>query len=248
MFTRKTILIAGGCLIAIILSLFLFTQGKSLPLPENSVDEGLSAVGGETASPLEKDSFTSGNDAISGDSVTSDSVDKESISGENDSQGNSMTDFDKTKSYTAQIKTSAGDITIELNASATPITVKNFVTLAEKKFYNNIIFHRVIRGFMIQGGDPTGTGTGGPGYQFADEPFTGEYTRGTVAMANSGPDTNGSQFFIMHADTPLEKLYVIFGKVTAGMDTVDKIATAPTGPGDRPINPVKILSVEITVK
>src|SRR3989344_9153658 len=113
------------------------------------------------------------------------------------------------------LKTTEGDIVIELK-NDTPKTSQNFFDLAQKSFYNNVVFHRVIKGFMIQGGDPTGTGTGGPGYQFADEPFTGEYTRGTVAMANSGPNTNGSQFFIMHADYSLPKNYVIFGHVISG--------------------------------
>src|SRR3989338_5990358 len=110
--------------------------------------------------------------------------------------------IDKSKSYTAVLLTSAGTIVIELNAKQTPVTVNNFVTLARSKFYDGTIFHRAVRGFMIQGGDPKGNGTGGPGYKFDDEPFTGSYTRGTVAMANSGPNTNGSQFFIMHADYP----------------------------------------------
>lgn len=158
------------------------------------------------------------------------------------------TTFDQSKTYTAQVQTTAGELTIELS-SKTPITSNNFVSLAEKGYYNNTIFHRVISGFMIQGGDPTGTGTGGPGYKFNDEPFEGEYTRGTVAMANAGPNTNGSQFFIMHADYALPKNYVIFGKVTKGMETVDKIATAPTDPsgeGSRPVNPVKVLSVTVS--
>jgi cyclophilin family peptidyl-prolyl cis-trans isomerase len=111
----------------------------------------------------------------------------------------------------------------------------------------------VIKGFMIQGGDPLTKddakksmwGTGGPGYQFADEKFTGEYSRGTLAMANSGPNTNGSQFFIMHADYPLPPSYVIFGKVTAGMDVVDKIAELPTGPNDQPLTPPVIESVTV---
>jgi cyclophilin family peptidyl-prolyl cis-trans isomerase len=101
---------------------------------------------------------------------------------------------------------------------------------------------------MIQGGDPTGTGMGGPGYKFDDEPFTGKYLRGTVAMANSGPNTNGSQFFIMHKDYPLPPNYTIFGHVTSGLDVVDKIAEAETGSNDRPINPVKIISTEIVEK
>lgn len=154
----------------------------------------------------------------------------------------------KQSSYTAVLHTSEGDITIKLNDDQTPKTVENFVTLAKKDFYNGVIFHRVIKGFMIQGGDPTGTGAGGPGYRFDDEPFTGEYDRGTVAMANAGPNTNGSQFFIMHADVPLPKAYTIFGHVTDGMDTVDKIATAevlPSGEGSSPVEPVKIESVDV---
>ena len=108
--------------------------------------------------------------------------------------------IDQNKTYQAVLKTTVGDIVIDLYVDKTPITVNNFVYLANKGFYNNTVFHRVVNGFMIQGGDPVGNGTGGPGYQFDDEPFEGEYTRGTVAMANSGPNTNGSQFFIMHQD------------------------------------------------
>lgn len=154
--------------------------------------------------------------------------------------------------FTATVQTTEGSIVIALNKEQTPKTVENFVTLAKKGFYNNTIFHRVIKGFMIQGGDPKGDGTGGPGYTFADEPFTGEYTRGTIAMANAGPNTNGSQFFIMHADYPLPKNYVIFGRVTSGMDTVDKIANAPVTPNrysgepSTPVNPVKVLSITIS--
>ena len=158
--------------------------------------------------------------------------------------------IDPAKQYTAILHTTAGDITISLNAAATPKTVNNFVYLANQKFYNGTIFHRAISGFMIQGGDPNGNGTGGPGYKFNDEPFTGQYTRGTVAMANSGSNTNGSQFFIMHADYPLPANYVIFGQVTAGMDAVDKIATAPVEPSpsgepSQPVDPVTVTSVEV---
>lgn len=158
------------------------------------------------------------------------------------------------KRFEATLQTTEGPIVIALNGDQTPKTVNNFVTLANKGFYNNTIFHRVIKGFMVQGGDPKGDGTGGPGYTFADEPFTGEYTRGTIAMANAGPNTNGSQFFIMHADYPLPKNYVIFGRVTSGMDTVDKIANAPVTPNrysgepSTPVNPVKVLSVTISEK
>ncbi|OGG08676.1 peptidylprolyl isomerase [Candidatus Gottesmanbacteria bacterium RBG_16_43_7] len=161
--------------------------------------------------------------------------------------------FDQSKLYTAILHTTSGDITIEFNVKMTPKTVENFVTLAQKNFYNNTIFHRVIKGFMIQGGDPKGDGTGGPGYKFDDEPFTGDYTRGTVAMANAGPDTNGSQFFIIHADYQLSKNYVIFGRVVSGMDTVDTIANAPVKPQlggeqSQPVNPTVVKSVEIIVK
>ncbi len=156
----------------------------------------------------------------------------------------------KNMKYTALLKTTAGNIEIALNDKETPITVNNFVTLAKKNFYDGTIFHRTVKDFMIQGGDPTGTGMGGPGYKFDDEPFSGEYTRGTLAMANSGPDTNGSQFFIMHKDVPLQKDYVIFGKVIKGIEVVDKIALAPvvsnsSGEMSKPVDPVVINSVEI---
>ena len=159
-------------------------------------------------------------------------------------------EIDMKKKYTAILETSKGKIEIELFADKTPITVNNFVTLAKKNFYDNTIFHRVIKGFMIQGGDPDGNGSGGPGYTFADEPFEGEYTRGTLAMANAGPDTNGSQFFIMHQDNPLPKNYVIFGRVVKGIETVDKIAEASVkanrfGENSTPVNPDKILSILI---
>lgn len=158
--------------------------------------------------------------------------------------------INKNKKYSAVLHTEKGDITIELTAKKTPITVNNFVTLAKKGFYDNTVFHRVIKGFMIQGGDPKGDGTGDPGYKFDDEPFDGEYTRGTVAMANAGPDTNGSQFFIMHADNPLPKDYIIFGKVTSGMDVVDTIAESPvqanfSGEVSTPITPIKILTIDV---
>ena len=154
------------------------------------------------------------------------------------------------KTYKAVLSTSEGDITISLYADKTPITVNNFVSLSKEDFYNNLIFHRVIKDFMIQGGCPKGDGTGDPGYKFDDESFEGEYTTGTIAMANSGPNTNGSQFFIMHQDYDLPKNYVIFGKVIEGMGVVDKIAEAPVSQGamgesSTPISPVTIKSIEI---
>ena len=153
--------------------------------------------------------------------------------------------IDAEKSYTATIETSAGSMTAELFPGDAPNTVNNFVFLARDGFYDDVIFHRVISGFMIQGGDPTGTGRGGPGYRFDDEPVTRSYDRGTLAMANAGPNTNGSQFFIMHADYPLPPNYTIFGKLTAGEDVVDAIAGAQTGPNDRPTEPVAISGVTI---
>ncbi|MCR4326295.1 MAG: peptidylprolyl isomerase [Candidatus Roizmanbacteria bacterium] len=157
------------------------------------------------------------------------------------------------KSYTAIIHTGAGDMTVALNAQTTPITVNNFVTLARKGFYNKTIFHRVIKGFMIQGGDPQGDGTGGPGYTIEDELFEGEYTRGTIAMARTmAPNSAGSQFFIVHQDNmTLPKDYVIFGKLTAGLETLDAIANTPTTMNAQgteestPVEPVTITSIDI---
>lgn len=138
------------------------------------------------------------------------------------------------------IETNKGAIVFESYDADAPKAVNNFITLANKGFYNGTIFHRVISGFMIQGGDPTGTGRGGPGYQFPDElnpetpSYKAGYVRGVVAMANSGPNTNGSQFFIMHKDYPLPHNYTIFGKVVQGMDIVDSIASSATDRDDRP--------------
>ena len=153
--------------------------------------------------------------------------------------------IDPAHSYTATIDTSAGTMTAELFASEAPKTVNNFVFLARDGFYDGVIFHRVISGFMIQGGDPTGTGRGGPGYRFDDEPVTRKYSRGILAMANAGPNTNGSQFFVMHADYGLPPNYTIFGRLTSGEDVLDKIASAQTGAQDRPVAPVTINSVTI---
>src|SRR5262245_51263795 len=153
--------------------------------------------------------------------------------------------IDPAKKYSATIETSAGSMTAELFPGDAPKTVNNFVFLARDGYYDGVIFHRVIKGFMIQGGDPTGTGRGGPGYRFDDEKVSRKYDRGTLAMANAGPNTNGSQFFVMHADYGLPPNYTIFGKLTAGEDIVDKIATASTGAADRPHEPVTINSISI---
>ena len=156
--------------------------------------------------------------------------------------------IDTSASYTAVLNTTAGPITVELLTGDAPNTVNNFVFLARDGFYDNVIFHRTIPGFMIQGGDPTGTGGGGPGYRFADEPVRRPYARGVMAMANAGPNTNGSQFFLMHADYSLPPNYTIFGQAISGLEAIDAIATAPTQPGGEgssPVNPAVIQSVEI---
>ncbi len=154
--------------------------------------------------------------------------------------------IDLAKTYSATLHTNHGDISIDFDAVESPLTVNNFVFLARDGFYDGVIFHRVIKGFMIQGGDPTGTGMGGPGYRFRDElEGSGTYSRGTVAMANAGPNTNGSQFFIMHSDYGLPHNYSIFGHVTDGLDVVDTIADTPTGAQDRPQEDCVINSVTI---
>ncbi len=132
--------------------------------------------------------------------------------------------IDTNKKYHAVIKTNKGNIELELNPAEAPQTVNNFVTLARDGFYDGVSFHRVVPGFVIQGGDPTGSGRGGPGYQFKDEPVRRPYKAGTLAMANAGPNTNGSQFFICLEDQPgLPPSYTIFGDVTSGMNVVRSI-------------------------
>jgi len=155
---------------------------------------------------------------------------------------------------TAAVQTTKGTIRFELFESAAPKTTENFITLAERGYYDGVIFHRVIKGFMIQGGDPTGTGRGGEsawGGRFNDEIDSSSalyqrgYKKGTVAMANAGPNTNGSQFFIMHADYPLPPSYTIFGRVSEGLEVVDAIAQSETDRSDRPASEVRIEKVTI---
>lgn len=152
----------------------------------------------------------------------------------------------------ARIETDLGDIVIELYTESSPVAAQNFINLAEADYYNGIIFHRVIPEFVIQGGDPTGTGSGGPGFTIPDEPVVGEYVRATVAMARRPGVANSqsSQFFIVLSDSVAEDLpksdgYAIFGRVVEGMDVVDAIAAAETGAGDRPLDPVEMLDVTI---
>jgi peptidyl-prolyl cis-trans isomerase B (cyclophilin B) len=147
----------------------------------------------------------------------------------------------------ATLQTNHGAIGLELYDGDAPKTVENFRKLAEDGFYDGVIFHRVIPDFMIQGGDPTGTGTGGPGYAFEDEFNDHPVARGALAMANAGPNTNGSQFFIVTADACpwLDGKHTVFGQVTSGMDVVDTISQLETGPGDRPHEDVVIERVDV---
>ena len=243
-------------------SLIIFLAGCSLQPNNNSASTSggevttmeSSDVSGQVidkSAPQSEPGSAGGGNTLSADTGSPDQSTQNQTTNNQPSMPTQV--IDQNKSYTAILHTEAGDIEIALSAKETPITVNNFVWLSQKGFYNGTIFHRVLKGFMIQGGDPKGDGTGGPGYTFKDEPFIGDYTRGTVAMANAGPNTNGSQFFIMHANYSLPKNYVIFGHVIKGLDAVDKIAEAPvtmnaSGEPSKPVTPVKVNSVEIIEK
>ncbi len=156
---------------------------------------------------------------------------------------------DPDKQYQATISTSLGDMVAFLYPQRAPQTVNNFVNLARHHYYDGLIFHRIISGFMIQGGCPEGSGRGGPGYRFADElPQRGQYEIGSLAMANAGPDTNGSQFFIVSGPSGvgLPPSYSLFGKLISGLDVLDEIEKVRTGAGDRPVEDVVIHSITIT--
>ena len=148
---------------------------------------------------------------------------------------------------TATMKTSEGDIVLELFDEDAPKTVSNFKKLASDGFYDGLVFHRVIDDFMIQGGCPEGTGTGGPGYQFEDEINDHKVVRGALAMANAGPNTNGSQFFIVTTDAApwLDGKHTVFGEVRGGQDVVDRIGTTKTDGNDRPVEPIGIVAIEL---
>lgn len=157
--------------------------------------------------------------------------------------------IDPAKTYGAVMNTSMGDMTIALDPIGAPITVNNFVFLARYHYYEGIIFHRVINGFVLQGGDPEGSGRGGPGYKFADElPKAGRYEVGSLAMANAGPNTNGSQFFVISGPSGvrLPPAYALFGKVVRGLDVIEAIQNVPTDRSDRPLADVTINSLTIT--
>jgi cyclophilin family peptidyl-prolyl cis-trans isomerase len=159
--------------------------------------------------------------------------------------------IDPAKRYTAEMVTSKGTMKLALDPIAAPKTVNNFVFLARYHYFDGIVFHRIIKTFMVQTGDPTGTGTGGPGYSFKDERVTMPYTQGIVAMANAGPNTNGSQFFIVVGKkVSLQPAYTIFGKVASGMSVVLKIASTPVGASpsgeiSHPLKTVKMLRVTV---
>ena len=158
--------------------------------------------------------------------------------------------IDPSKRYTATMETSMGSLVIALDPIAAPITVNNCVFLAAQHYYDGVIFHRIIQGFVCQGGDPDGNGRGGPGYKFVDElPKPGKYQIGSLAMANAGPNTNGSQFFLISGPSGvgLPPAYSLFGQVVKGLDIVEMMQNVPTGPGDRPKDDVVIRSVTITV-
>ncbi len=158
--------------------------------------------------------------------------------------------IDPKKRYTATMETTLGTIVIALDALKAPQTVNNFVFLSGYKYYDGIIFHRIIAGFMCQGGDPTGTGRGGPGYKFNDElPKAGQYQLGSIAMANAGPNTNGSQFFLISGESGvrLPPSYSLFGQIVKGLDVLDAMQKVETDRSDKPLADVVIKSITITV-
>ncbi len=214
---------------------YLFSGDKSQTGEPLSMEYNIENEGGVVGQ------FEDGSQGGSIDTTNTQLQDNKPASAQSSSEAN--------KSNMVTIETNHGKIVIELYTSDAPKTTENFVTLANKGFYDGVIFHRVIKGFMIQGGDPTGTGTGGPGYKFADElnpstpSYKAGYKKGVVAMANAGPNTNGSQFFIMHEDYPLPNAYTIFGKVISGQEVVDKIANVQTGSNDKPVSPVVMTKV-----
>jgi len=228
--------IAGG--------IYLYEKNQLAPAPEPSLPQSAVAVN-STGGTLQVTETPIGQTPA--DTAASASV----AASENSSQPITNQTSNKTMNHVT-IDTNFGKIVLELYSKDAPKAAENFVTLAQKGFYNNLIFHRVISGFMIQGGDPTGTGTGGPGYQFADEldPTTSSYQagykKGVLAMANAGPNTNGSQFFIMLADYPLPHNYTIFGHVISGQNVVDQIGAVKTGANDRPVTPVVMKSVSVS--
>lgn len=225
----KNLFLAIVGLIVVIVAVFLFTSKKN--------------SSGDTIIPSPELSATPTSNLSNIDlNVTNKTSEKMKVPFE-------ILNADQIKGKKVKVSTDKGDIVIELFDEA-PIAASNFLYLVNKKFYDGVIFHRVIKGFMVQGGDPDGTGRGGPGYSFDDElspeaaSYKKGYVRGTVAMANAGPNTNGSQFFIMHQDYQLPHSYTIFGRVISGMEVVDTIASAQVD-GDKPLQAVVMNKVTV---
>jgi len=245
---QTTWIVGGGVLIVAVSFVLYFLSGDAVPrtiTPEITINE-------ETMT----DKATTTEDQQSGDKNAATGTVSQAPASEPKTEAKPQV---APESQQVLLKTSMGDMTIKLYAADAPKTVANFLKLSGEGFYNGVRFHRVIKGFMIQGGDPLSKddtmqarwGTGGPGYKFADEINAGSalyqkgYKKGVVAMANSGPNTNGSQFFIMHADYALPPLYAIFGEVTSGLDVVEKIGNVATDANDRPLTPVTIVSAQV---
>lgn len=239
---QTTAIVGGGVIIVAAAIVLYFLSGDGLPKPAVTESGQVEAEEKTPTLPLSSTLIATGTEAITSSMTTTQTAGATAATGKK-----------------AVLKTTKGDITLKLYTTDAPKTVDNFLKLAKSNFYDGVKFHRVIKGFMIQAGDPLSKddtktnqwGTGGPGYQFADEINAGGalyqkgYKRGVLAMANSGPNTNGSQFFIMHEDYQLPPSYTIFGEVISGQDVVDAIATTPVAPGDKPITPVTITSIEV---
>lgn len=263
-----------GIAFVLVLGAALFSIVMKNNLPGAESDPIVKVKDTESTTDLDFDSVVSNNGTGTKNTVTSNSTDNEDSKSLDSAKEDNISENTNIKTYTkapnliikpetdykAVLTTSAGPITIDLFEDKTPITVNNFVFLSQEGFYNGTRSHRIIKNFMVQFGDPLTKdsslknqwGTGNPGYRFPDEPFDGEYKRGIVAMANSGPNTNGSQFFIMHQDNPLPKNYVIFGQVTdeASLSVLDNIANvtvtrSPSGESSFPVTDVMIENIEI---
>ena len=224
--SNKTIWIIIGLVLVIATTLSIFTYKKDSVSPSSAKNDGGLELGGTGVSvlpPSEKETVKEDNNIST----------------------------QKNMQHLVTIETNYGEIQFATYDADAPKTVQNFITLAQKGFYDNLIFHRIIKGFMIQGGDPQGNGTGGPGYQFEDElnpateSYKAGYQKGVVAMANAGPNTNGSQFFIMLEENNLPHNYTIFGRVVKGQEIVDKIGLVKTGAGDKPVSPVVMKKVSV---
>ncbi len=241
---QTTWIVGGGIIIIAIAAVLFMYTGDGVPTSKEkpNADVETPVVATTTASTT-KDTFATATPPVTTTQTTKPKMEPTT----------------NNNTATVIMHTTMGDVTLSLYTKDAPKTVENFLKLSRDGFYNGVRFHRVIEGFMIQGGDPLSKddaqkarwGTGGPGYKFPDEInassalYQKGYKRGVLAMANSGPNTNGSQFFIMHKDYQLPPLYVIFGQVTSGLDVVDKIATTQTDANDQPLTAVTVTSIEV---